>query len=270
MILLVADVQDLKANPNGPAQRRDHRGADGSKPAAPTATVLVQEGTLKVGDIIVAGTLSGKVRAMFDDTGKRIKKAPPATPVSILGLPEVPAAGDRLRWSPTRRRRARWCTSAGARRTTRRTQSVTLDTLYTQMREGKVKELNLLVKADVQGSAEALKHALSQLATTDALKVRLIHDGVGNVSETDVHLAAARRRSSSRSTSRWTRPAQRVAADERRGHPLLRRHLQAGGRHRGGAQGPAGAGLQGAGGRPRRGDADSSRPGGRRSSAAAA
>ena len=189
MILLVADILDLKANPKGPAQGAiiEARMAAAS---GVTASALVQEGTLKVGDIIVAGTLYGKVRAMFDDAGKRIPKAPPALPVSILGLSEVPDAGDRfevvadekIARTLTQERRDQAQLAAQ--------QSITLDTLYAQMREGKVKELNLLVKSDVQGSAEALKHSLSQIGD-ESLKVRLIHDAVGNVSESDVNLASA-------------------------------------------------------------------------------
>ncbi len=189
MILLVADILDLKANPKGPAQGAiiEARMAAAS---GVTASALVQEGTLKVGDIIVAGTLYGKVRAMFDDAGKRISKAPPALPVSILGLSEVPDAGDRfevvadekIARALTQERRDQAQLAAQ--------QTITLDTLYAQMREGKVKELNLLVKSDVQGSAEALKHSLSQVGDEN-LKVRLIHDAVGNVSESDVNLASA-------------------------------------------------------------------------------
>ncbi|HEX9413279.1 MAG TPA: translation initiation factor IF-2, partial [Ktedonobacterales bacterium] len=189
MLLLVADVQDLKANPDGPAHGVIIE-ARMEKASGATATALVQEGTLKLGDNIVAGTIYGKVRAMFDDTGKRIKKAGPSTPVSVLGLPEVPAAGDRFevvadekaaRALVERRLTAQLSEAQG---------NVTLDTLYAAMREGKVKELNLLVKADVQGTAEAIKHALSQVGD-EHLKVRLIRDGIGDISETDVDLAAA-------------------------------------------------------------------------------
>jgi translation initiation factor IF-2 len=192
MILLVADLQDLRANPNARASgavveaRRD--------PASGvTATMLMQEGTLKIGDLVVVGTISGKVRAMFDDAGKRIKKAPPATPVSILGLPEVPIAGERFEVVADEKA-ARALIEANRQAAASTAQSVSLDTLYAQMREGTVKELNLLVKCDVQGSAEALKHALARVGEEHAsenLKVRLIHDAVGNVGETDVHLAAA-------------------------------------------------------------------------------
>ena len=193
MILLVAEVQALAANPNGPAHgviieaRLDQN-------SGVTATVLVQEGTLKVGDNVVVNTISGKVRAMFDDAGQRIKKAPPSLPVSILGLPEVPAAGDRLEGVADEKVARALVQERRDAAQVAAQQNVTLDTLYMQMREGKVKELNLLVKSDVQGSAEAIKHALNRIGEEhldENIKVRLIHDAVGNVSETDVHLASA-------------------------------------------------------------------------------
>ncbi|HEX8994868.1 MAG TPA: translation initiation factor IF-2 [Ktedonobacterales bacterium] len=189
MILLVADIQDLKANPKGPAQGAiiEARMAAAS---GVTASALVQEGTLKVGDIIVAGTLYGKVRAMFDDAGKRIPKAGPSLPVSILGLSEVPDAGDRFEVVADERTARTLTDERRSQAQLAAQQNITLDTLYAQMREGKVKELNLLVKSDVQGSAEALKHSLSQIGDEN-LKVRLIHDAVGNVSESDVNLASA-------------------------------------------------------------------------------
>src|SRR6266567_4221436 len=152
MILLVAEVQDIKANPNRPATGVIIE-ARLEKNTGPMATVLIQQGTLKMGDNIVVGPLSGKVRAMFNDRGKRIQKAPPSMPVSTLGL-------------------------------------VSLDTLYMQMQEGTVKELNVVLKCDVQGSAEAIKNSLSKVGEEN-IKVRLIHEGIGNISETDVHLAAA-------------------------------------------------------------------------------
>ena len=189
MILLVADIQDFKANPKGVAQGTiiEARMAAAS---GVTASALVQEGTLKVGDIIVAGTLYGKVRAMFDDAGKRIPKALPSTPVSILGLSEVPDAGDRFEVTPDEKTARALTQERRDQAQLAAQQTITLDTLYAQMREGKVKELNLLVKSDVQGSAEALKHSLSQIGDEN-LKVRLIHDAVGNVSESDVNLASA-------------------------------------------------------------------------------
>ena len=192
MILLVADLQDLKANPNGTAHgvvieaRLDQN-------TGVAANALVQDGTLKVGDTIVVGTISGRVRAMFDDKGERIRKATPSTPVSILGLSEVPAAGDRLEVVADEKA-ARALIQKRREADRQAGHSITLDTLYMQMREGKIKELNLLVKSDVQGSAEAIRHALTRVGEEHAeenLKVRLIQDAVGNVGETDVYLASA-------------------------------------------------------------------------------
>jgi len=212
MLLLVADIEDLKANPRAKAQgvvieaRLDRN-------SGVTATALIMEGTLEVGDIIVAGTISGKVRAMFDDTGARIKKATPSTPVSILGLPEVPAAGDRIEVVGDEKAARTLVDQRKATAQAAAQGNVTLDTLYMQMQEGKVKELNLLVKADVQGSIEALKHALSR-AGTETLKVRLIHDGVGNVTETDVHLASASKAIVIAFNVKVDGPAQRVAQND--------------------------------------------------------
>jgi translation initiation factor IF-2 len=191
MILLVAEVQDIRANPNKPATGVIIE-AKLEKNTGPMATVLIQQGTLKMGDNIVVGSMSGKVRAMFNDRGKRIQKAPPSAPVSILGLPEVPQAGDRLE-AVTDERTAKQAASKIAEQ--RRNESmplgqVSLDTLYMQMQEGKVKELNVVLKCDVQGSAEAIKNALSRVGEEN-IKVRLIHEGIGNISETDVHLAGA-------------------------------------------------------------------------------
>ncbi len=190
-ILLVAEIQDIKANPN--------RLATGviiearlEKNSGPTATVLVQQGTLKMGDNILVGAIAGKVRAMFNDRGKRIQKAAPSTPVSIIGLPEVPQAGDQLEVTADEKTAKQRAQVEAEKRKNESTPlgQVSLDTLYTQMQEGKVKELNIVLKCDVQGSAEALKNALSKLSEEN-IKVRLIHEGIGNVNETDVHLAAA-------------------------------------------------------------------------------
>ncbi|HWZ18640.1 MAG TPA: translation initiation factor IF-2 [Ktedonobacteraceae bacterium] len=191
MILLVAEVQDIRANPNRPATGVIIE-AKLEKNTGAVATVLIQQGTLKMGDNIVVGSMSGKVRAMFNDRGKRIQKAPPSTPVSILGLPEVPQAGDRLE-VVSDERKAKQAASKIAEQ--RRNESiplgqVSLDTLYMQMQEGKVKELNVVLKCDVQGSAEAIKNALSKVGEEN-IKVRLIHEGIGNINETDVHLAGA-------------------------------------------------------------------------------
>ncbi len=190
-ILLVAEVQDIRANPNRLATGVIVE-ASLEKNSGPTATVLVQQGTLKMGDNIVVGALAGKVRAMFNDRGKRIQKAPPSTPVSIIGLPEVPQAGDRLEATPDERTAKQRAQQEAEKRKNESMPlgQVSLDTLYMQMQEGKVKELNIVLKCDVQGSAEAIKGALTRVGE-DNLKVRLIHEGIGNISETDVHLAAA-------------------------------------------------------------------------------
>ncbi len=190
-ILLVAEVQDIRANP--------HRLATGviiearlEKNSGATATVLVQQGTLKVGDAIVVGSIAGRVRAMLNDRGKRIQKAPPSTPVSIIGLPEVPQAGDRLEVMVDERTAKQRAQQEAERRReeTMPLGQVSLDTLYMQMQEGKVKELNVVLKSDVQGSSEAIKNSLSKLGE-EHMKVRLIREGIGNISETDVHLAGA-------------------------------------------------------------------------------
>ncbi len=192
MILLVADVQDLKANPQSRAQgtiiesRLD-------KSRGVSATVLVEQGTLKIGDIVVVGAILGRVRAMFDDKSKPIKKAGPSMPVEILGLPEVPRAGDRLEemadeksaraLASQRALQQKVETAGGAR-------AFSLDSLSSEIQAGKAKELNLLIKADLQGSLEAIKQTLERLGE-ETVKVRILHDGVGNISETDVHLASA-------------------------------------------------------------------------------
>jgi translation initiation factor IF-2 len=191
MILLVAEVQDIRANPNRPATGVIIE-AKLEKNTGPMATVLIQQGTLKMGDNIVVGSMSGKVRAMFNDRGKRIQKAPPSTPVSMLGLPEVPQAGDRLEVVSDERKAKQAASKIAEQRRSENVPlgQVSLDTLYMQMQEGKVKELNVVLKCDVQGSAEAIKNALSKVGEEN-IKVRLIHEGIGNISETDVHLAGA-------------------------------------------------------------------------------
>lgn len=190
-ILLVAEMQDIRANLNGPATGVIIE-AKLEKNTGVIASVLVQQGTLKMGDSIVVGSISGKVRAMFNDRGKRIQKAPPSTPVSILGLSEVPQAGDRLEVVHDERAAKLRAQQEAEKRRNEATPlgQVSLDTLYMQMQEGKVKELNVVLKSDVQGSSEAIKNALSKLGEEN-MKVRLIHEGIGNISETDVHLAGA-------------------------------------------------------------------------------
>jgi translation initiation factor IF-2 len=188
MILLVADLQDLKADPSDPAAGTVLE-ARLDKNSGIAASALVQDGTLKVGDIIVVGLQSAKVRAMFDDTGARVKKAGPSMPVSVFGLSSMPAAGDHFTVVPDERA-AKALIEQQRQQQSEQASSVSLDTLYVQMQQGKVKEMDLLLKADVQGSLDALHQVLSKLGT-DQLKVRIIHEGVGNISEADVHLASA-------------------------------------------------------------------------------
>jgi translation initiation factor IF-2 len=190
MVLLAADMLELKANPN-----RQAKGtvidAKLDKDKGPTATILVQRGTLNIGDSIVTGTIVGRIRAMVDDKGHKIKKAGPSTPVEILGLPEVPEAGE-IFYAITEEKIAKQLVEK--RKLKQREQSlkssarVSLDDLFNQIKEGKVKELNIIVKADVQGSVEAVKQSLEKLSDEE-VRVRIIHGGVGAVTESDVTLA---------------------------------------------------------------------------------
>ncbi|MGI6698027.1 MAG: translation initiation factor IF-2 [Clostridia bacterium] len=192
MVLLVADMQELKANPD--------RNAVGTvieakldKGRGPVATVLVQKGTLRVGDSIVVGATYGKVRAMTDDNGKRISKAGPSTPIEVIGLSEVPDAGDILVVTEddktarhiAQERKERIRTSI-----LKSSQRVTLEDLFSQIKEGKVKDLNIIIKADVHGSVEAVKQSIEKLSS-DEVRIKPIHSGVGAITETDVMLAAA-------------------------------------------------------------------------------
>lgn len=192
MILLSSEILELKANPNRKAKGTVVE-AKLDKGRGPVATLLVQNGTLTVGDSIVVGSTYGRIRAMFNDKGKNIKSAGPSTPVGILGLSEVPEAGDKF-YQVKDEKTARGI--ADKRKEKLRdeylqsTHKVSLEDLYNQIREGKVKELGLIVKADVQGSVEALKQSLEKLSTEE-VKVRVIHGGVGAINETDVTLATA-------------------------------------------------------------------------------
>ena len=191
MILLVAEMQELKANPNLPA-RGTIIEAQLDKGRGPVATVLVQRGTLHVGDTIVAGTAYGKVRAMVNDRGEKVKKAGPSTPVEVLGLNDVPGAGDVL--DSTDERTAR---SVAEKRVAKRKEDemklnskVSLDDLFQRIQEGELKELNIVVKADVQGTIEALKASLEKIKN-DEVKVVVVHAGVGAIAESDIMLASA-------------------------------------------------------------------------------
>ncbi len=193
MVLLTADVLELKANPN-----RRARGlvieAELDKGRGPVATVLVQKGTLHVGDFISAGAAHGKVRAMIDDKGRRVKEAKPSTPVEILGLSDVPSAGEvslAHDSDKTAKSYAETYTAQNKEKKLEETKSkMSLDDLFSQIQEGNLKELNLIVKADVQGSVEAVKQSLLKLSNEEVV-VKCIHGGVGAISESDVTLASA-------------------------------------------------------------------------------
>lgn len=193
MILLVAEMQELKANPNRPA-RGTVIEARLDKGRGPVATVLVQNGTLEVGDNLVAGTTWARVRAMLDHKGRRVKKAPPSMPVEVLGFAEVPQAGDQFFVVPDEKTARQIAEKRASRKREEEFRAaaprVSLDDLFRQIREGQVKELRIIIKADVQGSAEALKEALERL-TTEEVKVSIIHQGVGAITETDIMLASA-------------------------------------------------------------------------------
>lgn len=191
MVLLVAEVKELKANPN-----RDARGviveAKLDKGRGPVATVLVQNGTLRIGDSVVCGTTYGKVRAMVNDRGENVKKAGPSVPVEILGLNDVPEAGDIL--AVLEEKQARSIAEARIERQRNnliKSKKVSLDDLFHQIQEGDIKDLYIVIKADVQGSVEALSSSLLKLNKNDEVRVSIVHSGVGAVNESDVMLASA-------------------------------------------------------------------------------
>ena len=190
MILLVAEMGDLKANPNRAALGTIIE-AQLDKGRGPVATVLVQKGTLHVGDSIIAGVAYGKVRAMINDRGDKVKKALPATPVEVLGLSDVPQAGDVLYVVDERTARAVAEKRVAKKRTEDQAQSskVSLDDLFKHIQEGSLKDLNIVVKADVQGSIEALRQALENLKNKE-VRVNIVHSGVGAINESDVMLAS--------------------------------------------------------------------------------
>jgi translation initiation factor IF-2 len=191
-ILLVAEMQELKANPNRAAKgivieaRLD-------KGRGPVATLLVQNGTLNAGDVVVAGSAVGRVRVMTDDRGRRVKTAGPSVPVEITGLADVPQAGDGFD-AVSDERLARELVEQRKQQAKeeqfKQFEKVTLDTLFDSLQAGELKELNVIVKADVQGSAEAVKQSLEKLSNEE-VRVKIIHAGVGAVNESDVMLANA-------------------------------------------------------------------------------
>lgn len=192
MVLLTSEMGELKADPKRKAKGTVIE-AKLDKGRGAVATLLIQNGTLHVGDSILVGSTYGRIRAMFDDKGKSIKAAGPSIPVEILGLSEVPSAGDRFtvvkdektarNMAETRKQKIKDESFHSANR-------VSLEDLYNQIQEGTVKELGIIVKADVQGSVQAIKQSLEKLSTED-VKVRVIHGGVGAITETDVTLATA-------------------------------------------------------------------------------
>ena len=193
MILLTAEVLELKANPN-----RRARGlvieAELDKGRGPVATILVQKGTLNVGDFVSAGAASGKVRAMVDDKGRRVKEAGPSTPVEILGLGDVPNAGEIFIAHENDKEAKYYAETFVAQNKEKLLEDtkakMSLDDLFSQIQAGSLKELNLIIKADVQGSVEAVKQSLSKLSNEEVV-VKCIHGGVGAINESDVSLASA-------------------------------------------------------------------------------
>ena len=192
MVLLQADVLELRANPNRLAKGTVIE-AKLDKARGPLATVLVQNGTLKKGDTIIAGTAYGRIRAMIDDKGRTVNTAGPSTPVEILGFNEVPEAGDVMNVADAdklTRQVAEERKDKIKAAQIKAMQKVSLDELFNQMAEGDLKELNIIVKADVQGSAEAVKQSLEKLSN-DEVRVRCIHNAVGAITESDVMFASA-------------------------------------------------------------------------------
>ena len=192
MVQLVADMKELKANPDRLAKGTVIE-AKLDKGRGPVATVLVQNGTLHTGDVIIAGTALGRVRVMLDDHGQQVEEAGPSVPVEITGLAEVPSAGDtfnavedeRLARELVEQRR-----HEQKEEVFKSYQKVTLDNLFSQIAEGEMKELPIIVKADVMGSVEAVRQSLEKISN-DEVRVRVIHGAVGAVSESDVMLAEA-------------------------------------------------------------------------------
>ncbi|SDK47076.1 translation initiation factor IF-2 [Natronincola ferrireducens] len=192
MILLVAEIEELKANPNRSAVGTVIE-AELDKGKGPVATVLVQNGTLKVGDSVVIGTTFGRIRAMLSDKGKKVKQAKPSTAVEITGFSEVPEAGDQMvvvADDKTAREIAENRKDKIKEDQMKKSQRVSLDALYSQVQQGEIKELNIIIKADVQGSVEAVRQSIEKLST-EKVVIKAIHGGVGAITESDVMLATA-------------------------------------------------------------------------------
>ena len=190
-ILLIAEVKEYKANPNRRAKGTVIE-AKLDKGRGPVATVLVQNGTLNIGDVVIAGTAVGRVRAMIDDKARNVKDAGPSVPVEIIGLDEVPAAGDEFNAVENERMARELAEQRKSREkeaSFKSNATVSLDDLFAQISEG-AKELKIIVKADVGGSAEAVKSSLEKLSN-DEVKVKVIHSAVGGITEGDVMFASA-------------------------------------------------------------------------------
>jgi len=192
MVLLVAEVQELKANPDRPGVGIVLE-AKVVKGRGTVSTIILEKGTLKVGDPVVAGTTYGKVKAMYNDHGKKVKKIGPATSVEIDGLSEVPQAGEKLYVTPDERT-ARFASEKNAitfrEKSLHKNSNITLEDLFSRIKEGELKDLNIIIKADVHGSVEALKQSLLKL-NQEEVRVNIIHANVGAISESDVTLASA-------------------------------------------------------------------------------
>src|SRR5699024_5462854 len=192
MLLLVAEMQELKANPNRTVVGTIIE-AELDKGKGPIATVLVQKGTMKVGDMVVSGTASGRIRAMIDDNGNRVNSAGPSTPVVILGLSEVPNAGE-LFYSVKDERVARKFAESKKQEIReaqlKSTTKVSLDDLFEKIQEGEIQDLNIIIKADGRGSNEALSQSLQKL-DHEEVRINIIHGGVGGIAKSDVMLASA-------------------------------------------------------------------------------
>ncbi len=192
MILLVAEVQELKANPDRLAKGTIIE-AQLDKGRGPVATVLVETGTLRVGDTIIAGTAYGRVRAMIDDLGHSVETASPSQPVEVIGFSEVPVAGDIMHAAPADKLTKQVAEQRRDRQKAemlKKVSQVSLDDLFSQIAQGQIKDLNIVIKADVQGSVEAVRQSLEKLSNEE-VRVRTIHSGVGAITEADVMLASA-------------------------------------------------------------------------------
>ncbi|HEY5489137.1 MAG TPA: translation initiation factor IF-2, partial [Candidatus Limnocylindrales bacterium] len=188
-ILIVADVQELKANPKRKAVGTVVE-AEMDKGRGPIATVLVQTGTLNLGDIVVVGDTYGRVRALQNSLGERIANAGPSSPAVVLGLAEVPAAGDILRVVPDEKTARTMIEQRRANTAPEQTGRATLEDLYRQIQAGQTKELRVILKADVQGSLGAIRHALEQVQTEE-VRINILHEGTGDITDTDILLASA-------------------------------------------------------------------------------